>query len=253
MRLNAGVQGYRVESFEELGSTNDEAMARARAGEPGKLWIVAARQNAGRGRLGRVWSSPTGNLHTSLLLIDPAPPHVAPQLGFVAGVALIDAARDLTGAGARLKLKWPNDVLFDGGKLAGILLEATQLPGGAFACVVGIGVNCASCPEGLPYPASDLSTFGAAASRENLFSALATRFAATFETWNAGKRFSVIREAWLASAAGLGAEIEVGLPEKRLKGRFKTIDAQGRLVLEAEAGETNIEAGDIFPPNNAAG
>ena len=248
MKLSAAAasRGYRLESFAELASTNDEAMARARCGDPGKLWIVAARQSAGRGRLGRNWRSPPGNLYASLLLIDPAPPDIASQLGFVAGVALIEALREITGAGARLALKWPNDVLLDGGKLSGILLEATQLPGGAFACVVGIGVNCASHPTDLPYRASDLAAFGEPASRENLLTALADRFADQFDTWLGGAGFLSIRDAWLASAAGLGGAIVVLQGEKQASGRFHTIDSTGRLVLAGPTGETVIEAGDIL-------
>ena len=246
LRDETAARSWRLESFEELGSTNDDAMERGRAGDPGGLWIVAARQSAGRGRLGRVWSSPPGNLFASLLLVDPAPPDRAPQLGFVAGVALIEALREVAGAGDRVALKWPNDALFDGGKLAGIVLEASQLPGGAFACVVGVGVNCASHPAGLPYPASDLSEFGARASRENLFPAFADCFARWFDKWSGGDGFPLVREAWLASAAGLGAQIEVARGDGRLKGLFRTIDSRGRLVLDADAGETVIEAGDIF-------
>lgn len=221
-------------------------MARARAGDPGRLWLRARSQSEGRGRLGRAWTSLPGNLHASLLLLDPAPPDTAPQLGFVAGTALIEALREITGAGARLSLKWPNDALLDGAKLAGILLEATQLPGGAFACVAGIGVNCASHPQGLPYPAADLAAFGESACAENLFAALQTGFARWFEIWRGGAGFAQIREAWLASAAGLGGPIEIANGVRRVSGRFRTIDLRGRLVLDGDAGETVIETGDIF-------
>jgi BirA family biotin operon repressor/biotin-[acetyl-CoA-carboxylase] ligase len=246
VRLDAATSAYRHEAFDALGSTNDEAMARARAGDPGKLWITAAQQSAGRGRLGRTWQSPQGNLYASLLLVDAASPDRAPELGFVAGVALIDALRDITGARDRLKIKWPNDALLDGGKLAGLLLEATQLAGGAFACVIGIGVNCASCPADLPYAASNLAAFGPRASREKLFPALAAHLANRLDQWSRGEGFPAIRNAWLAVAAGVGEQIEVANGEKRLKGVFRTIDSKGRLVLGADAGETLVEAGDIF-------
>ena len=254
MRLPAAQAsiGYRLEAFDALGSTNDEAMARARAGDPGKLWITAARQSAGRGRLGRNWSSPEGNFYGSLLLVNPAPPDRAPELGFVAGVALIEALKEITGAGARLGLKWPNDVLLDRGKLAGILLEAAQLPNGSFACVAGFGVNCVSHPDGLPYRASDLTEFAIAASREKVFAALAAHFERLYVLWSGGENFSAIREAWLASATGLGAAIEVSNAGQRLSGRFRTIDARGRLLLDAVTGSHAIEAGDInFPIHSA--
>ena len=143
--------GYRHLAFDTLGSTNDEALSRARAGDPGKLWIVAGSQSRGRGRVGRSWSSPVGNLYASLLLVDPAEPRFAAELGFVAGLALARAVNRVAGRPDEVRIKWPNDLVRHGAKLAGVLVEGTQLPGGAFACVLGFGVNCASHPSGLPY------------------------------------------------------------------------------------------------------
>src|SRR3954464_9167454 len=141
--------GYRHLAYDALPSTSAEALAAARHGAPGGLWITAAIQTAGRGRRGRRWSTEPGNLAASLLLIDPAPPALAPTLSFVVAVALHRALVDLAGPQSfeRLALKWPNDVLVDGRKVAGILVEGENLPSGRMSVVAGIGINCASHPE----------------------------------------------------------------------------------------------------------
>ncbi len=184
-------QGYRLVVHDEIGSTNDEAVACARAGDPGKLWIVARAQTRGRGRQGRQWTSPPGNLYTSLLLLDAVPPPQAPELGFVVGIALARALRFLMAGDPRLRIKWPNDILFEGAKLAGILLESVRLADGRLACVIGIGVNCRSHPEETLYPATDLS---AAAGRdiapEAVFELLAGAMARQLGVWTKGAGFA---------------------------------------------------------------
>src|SRR3954467_5637060 len=145
--------GVRTIAYETLGSTNAEALARARAGERGPLWITAAAQSAGRGRRGNVWVSTPGNLFATLLLIPPSEPAVASQLSFVAALALHDAVAECAPQiGPLLKVKWPNDLLLGGAKLAGILIEAESDP--AYAVAIGIGVNCAAHPADTPYPAT---------------------------------------------------------------------------------------------------
>ncbi len=148
-------QGWRVVRFGTVDSTNEEARRRAHAGDPGRLWIVADEQTAGRGRRGRAWVSPKGNLHASVLMIDPCAPAVASQLGFVAGVALARAARDL--GATDTGLKWPNDLMYRGAKCAGILVEGIGLGAQRAACVAGIGVNCAYAPQDVGYATSCLS------------------------------------------------------------------------------------------------
>ncbi len=243
LAAEARARGYRIESYGALASTNDEAMRRAREGDPGKLWITAGEQSAGRGRLGRSWVSPPGNLHASLLLIDPAPAEVLPQLGFVCGVAIAEALGAL--AGDRIRLKWPNDALLDGAKLSGILLEAAQVQG-VSACVAGIGINCVAHPDGLSYPATDLQRSGFDADAARIFAALSQTLALWLERWDRGREFATIRAAWLDHAAGLGEVIEVATPRGRLRGLFRTLDAQGRLELETPEGRVAIEAGDVF-------
>jgi len=238
-------QGYRLEHFSTLDSTNSEAMRRARDGAPGRLWLTAATQTAGRGRLARVWASPYGNLHASLLLVDEVKAQDAPQLGFVAGVALRRAVAAHVGDGAAIKLKWPNDLLAGRAKVAGILLEGAMMTDGAFACVVGFGVNCAAHPTDAPYAVTDLAALGAPAESADILTELSNAFAQWFETWRQPDGFCRVREAWLEGAAGLGERLEVRSGEGTMAGVFRTIDGAGRLVLEVEGRECAISAGDV--------
>lgn len=234
--------GYRWEAHTKLASTNDEAMSRAKAGDPGHLWITADEQSAGRGRLGRTWVSRPGNLFASLLLSDPCPMQAAPKLGFVAGVAVANALSKFVGP--RIKLKWPNDAVIDGAKLSGLLLEATQI-NGHLACVIGIGINCAHHPDDLPYAATDLATLGVSANANQVFLALAQELALALSRFDEGRGFAQIRQDWLAHAAGLGDTITVSGRDMR-QGLFKGLDDEGRLLLQTAQGLDVIEAGDVF-------
>jgi BirA family transcriptional regulator, biotin operon repressor / biotin---[acetyl-CoA-carboxylase] ligase len=239
--------GYRLVVHREIGSSNDEAMQVARRGEAGNLWIIAEQQTKGRGRQGRQWTSPPGNLYASLLLIDPAPPQRAPELGFVAGVALAHALRPLVARDARVRIKWPNDIVFDGAKLAGILLESMRLADGRLACVIGIGVNCQSSPNDLPYRTAALSDLVAMpVSPADVFLGLSAQMVAWGKVWASGAGFAQIRSEWLALAAGIGTKIKVNLPTRVLEGTFQTIDAAGRLMLDSEGAAIAVEAGDVF-------
>ncbi len=245
--------GWRVARFARLGSTNEEARRRALAGDPGRLWIVAGEQSQGRGRHGRAWSSPPGNLYASALLVDPCEAAVAPQIGFVAGVALVQAAEDLGGAG--VALKWPNDLLWNGAKLAGLLVEGVSAPRRGFACIVGVGVNCASSPQGLAYAATDLgAALQRAVSPQALFARLAARFHQAIGLWSRGAGFAEIRARWLRSAAGLGGPIRVAGARGTREGLFAGLDADGRLLLQTAGAVETIEAADLFlvPPDGAA-
>ncbi len=244
---------YRRVALETVVSTNDEAMARLRAGELGGFVVTARAQTGGRGRQGRAWASPPGNLYLSLARCDPAPPALAPQLGFVAGVALAEALRARLQGDARLTLKWPNDILHDGSKLAGMLLESATLPGGTLGCVIGIGVNCRSHPDALAYPATDLCSAGDAdPDLDILLAQFLERFEIRLRLWDGGAGFAAVRRAWLAYAAGLGDRIAVATPRRRLDGIFRDLDATGRLLLDTADGMQAIEAGDVFFPALAA-
>lgn len=239
--------GYRLEEFEALGSTNDEAASRIMQGDPGRLWIVALEQTKGRGRFGRQWLSPPGNLYASLLLIDPAPPPISAQLGFVAGVALIGALRQVIGGDAPVKLKWPNDVLCGGAKLSGLLLEGASMANGLFGCVIGFGVNCLSSPTDAPYPTASLKSIGAeSCDRAALFAALSNHVVEALDLWARGENFAGVRAAWLENAGGIDGPVRVVRRGDSLDGRFRGIDAQGRMLLERQNGATEIiEAGDV--------
>ncbi len=240
-------QAYRLKHHAQLGSTNDEALSMAVGGDAGRLWVVADEQTKGRGRHGRHWSSPPGNLYASLLLIDPAPVHKAPELGFVAGVALLDALRGILGDDPALCIKWPNDILHGGAKLAGILLESTQLKGAGLACVIGIGVNCSSHPAPALYAATDLAEIGTLLGhREDVLLRLSECFVHWLDLWDQGRNFDAIRAEWLSHAGGLGMRISVSAPSGPCEGIFETIDANGRLILNVDGRMLTVEAGDVF-------
>jgi BirA family biotin operon repressor/biotin-[acetyl-CoA-carboxylase] ligase len=232
-------------ALETVGSTNAEALARARAGERGPLWITAETQTNGRGRSGRVWLSPHGNLYATLLLTEPCAPAQAPQLAFVSGLALYDAvahcAPELT---AKLALKWPNDLLLGGAKVAGILIESETVP--AFSVAIGIGVNCASHPGDTPYPAMDLRAAGADVAPKSLFQALSASMQQRLAQWRRGEGFAYIRAEWLSRAAGLGEPISVRLPDREFSGRFDGLDEAGRLLLDQAGQLVTVTAGDVF-------
>ncbi len=244
-REATGLAVARHKAYETLGSTNAEALALVRAGERGPLWITAKVQTAGRGRRGRAWVSPAGNLYATLLLTEPSPPAEAPQLSFVAALALHDAVSEVVPQLAPLlQVKWPNDLLLGGAKLAGILVEGDNEP--LFTVAIGIGVNCAGHPPETNYPATDLAAAGAEVSPERLFAALAHAMARRLAQWRAGIGFASIRADWLKRAAGLGQEIRVRLPQSELTGRFEGLDEAGRLLLAGPAGLTPIAAGEVF-------
>ncbi len=174
-------EGFRLHRFDTVGSTNDEAKALARAGAaPGTL-VWATEQTAGRGRRGRAWLSPPGNLYLSLVLRPDGAPSRAAQLGFVAALGLGDALAPLLGPALPLSYKWPNDLLVNGKKLAGILLESeTSAAGGVDFVVIGIGVNIRSMPDDVEFPATSLAAEGVAGVTPPL---LLAAFARHFDGW----------------------------------------------------------------------
>ena len=237
--------GVRHRAYDTLGSTNAEALALARAGERGPLWVSAERQTAGRGRRQSSWTSPPGNLYASLLLSEPAPQAVAPQLSFVAALALHDALCDCaTPLGPQFKLKWPNDLLLGRDKLAGILIEAESEP--SFVLVIGFGVNCVSHPVDTAFPAADLLAAGAVVAPTQLLAALAAAIQRRLAQWRVGDGFTAIRADWLQRAAGVGESIRVRLPERELTGRFRGLDEAGRLQVEQPDGVIAVTAGEVF-------
>ena len=238
---------YHLIRRDEVGSTNDEAKRLAYAQAPEGTLVWAASQNAGRGRRGRPWVSPPGNLYLSLLLRPVCPALQAAQLGFVTAHALGEALTPLLGR-APVTYKWPNDVLVSGHKIAGILLESEMSSGELVEFVIiGMGVNVAAAPEATEYPATSLRAERVSNVTPGL---LLAGFAHHFEYWYANWRtegFAPIRHAWLARAGGLGEPVQVRLEKATLLGRFLDLDEEGALVLEGEGGRRRIAAGEVFP------
>lgn len=248
-----------VRFFQEIDSTNAEALRALRAGVAGPLWFVAESQIAGRGRRGRSWVSEPGNLFATLLLTDPLPQAKAPQLSLVAAVALHDAVAQAQPALApRARLKWPNDLLIDGAKAAGILLEAGQGPDRA-GIAIGLGVNCAHHPALAGRVTADLGAAGSIVTPAALFAALARAMDRRLADWREGEGFATIREAWLAAAAHRGETVlaRIGLSDNaapnEISGVFEDLDAEGCLILRKDDGtRARITAADIFPLAEAA-
>ncbi|AMJ60049.1 biotin--[acetyl-CoA-carboxylase] ligase [Bosea sp. PAMC 26642] len=242
----ARASGYRLIIRDEVGSTMEEARRALDQSDAGKLWIVARSQNSGRGRHGRQWGSPPGNLYASLLLTAPCEPALAPQLGFVAGLALHDAAARMIGPSAPdLALKWPNDLLIGRAKTAGLLLEG-ESRGAVFSVVIGFGVNIASCPQDTPYPAAFLKEHQPQASVEAMLAALSDAWVARLDAWSQPGGFGSTRAAWLERAAFLGETITIRLGEGPVSGRFDGLDPSGRLELDTSEGRRLIDAGDLY-------
>ena len=244
MRLEpaAAAAGVRLLHHDQIDSTNAEALRLARAGERGPVWITADRQSAGRGRRGQAWVSGPGNLYATLLLSEPGPAEHAAELSFVAALATHDAiAGRIPGLAGRLKLKWPNDLLIDRNKCAGILVE-----GEGAAVAIGIGVNCAHHPRETTYPATDLAAAGVRATPERLFEVLSAAMLLRLAQWDRGRGFAAIREDWLRRAARLGEDIRITTEAGERSGRFETVDARGHLVLRQPDGSAEtIAAGDV--------
>jgi len=244
--------GYRLVAFDRIGSTNAEALTRVRAGERGRCWFVTTEQTAGRGRRQRAWIAPRGNLACSVLEILDVTPATAATLGFAAGLALESALRQvsleaaLRGGELAFTLKWPNDVLANGRKLSGILLEAEQGAGG-LAVVIGAGTNIVDAPTGTPTPATSLKALGIEVSAEDLFTALSDAWAEYIGIWDGGRGFGAIRKAWLVRAAGLGQPVAITTGDAIIEGTFDTIDEQGCMVVRTMEGRmVPITAGDVY-------
>lgn len=231
--------GWTLVALDSVGSTNDEAARLADAGAPEGTVVWSRQQTGGRGRRGRQWASPPGNLYSSTILRpDCAAPRAA-ELGFVAALAVAD----IVPPGRPLRVKWPNDVLVDGGKVAGILLESASGQTGQVQHVVaGIGVNVGFAPQ-LPEMRYRGAALGGSveAALETLTAALAARLA----EWRRDG-FATVRAAWLAKAGPLGAEVDVKLGEELVHGRFAGLDREGALLLETAAGPRKIVSGELL-------
>lgn len=237
-------------SLAEVDSTNAEAARLAAAGS-GPCWILAGRQTGGRGRRGRGWDSPRGNFHATLLTYPADPPATVALRSFAAALALREALVALTGQTGAFALKWPNDVLLNGGKLAGILLESAGKGDRVAHLAIGIGVNLVAAPDPADLepqaltPVSLLEATGQRIAPETLLSHLAPAFAA-WESRLTDEGFAPLREAWLAQAARRGETITARTQTETLTGTFEDIDQTGALILATARGRHAIPAADIY-------
>lgn len=243
-------EGYGRQVLDEVDSTLNEA-ARIAPTLAGPEWILALRQTAARGRRGRAWTNPEGNFSATLVLQLDGVPHQAALRSFVAALALFDACVAVTGRPEGFSLKWPNDVLLNGGKLAGILLESAGATGGTMPLFIGIGVNLAEAPPAdlvearALRPVSLAEETGVRVAPEEFLTELAAAFA-RYEAQFTTLGFAPIREAWLARAARLGQPVVARTGTSETHGTFETVDAEGQLVLMTAAGRVRIPAADVF-------
>lgn len=228
-----------------LDTVDSTSLDAARRAPNGPTWIMARQQTAAKGRRGRAWDMPPGNFAASLIWRPTGDSAHLALRSFTASLALYDALTDLGARG--LSLKWPNDVLLNERKLAGILLEAPS-PG---LLILGIGVNLMSAPTpaqvepGAVPPVSLLEATGLRLDPEPLLDALAPAFAAReaeLTTWG----FAPIRTAWMRHAARVGQKITARLPGERVDGVFTDVDDDGHLLLKTATGTRRITAGDVF-------
>jgi BirA family biotin operon repressor/biotin-[acetyl-CoA-carboxylase] ligase len=257
--------GVRLVELNAVGSTNEEA--RKRLNERGPLWITALSQTRGRGRMGRTWISPQGNLYASLVLHDPSGVEQAPELAFVAALAVRDAViAEAPALETKLSFKWPNDLLLADEKCAGILIEGEAQFSHTeefrrLSVIVGIGVNCMHHPptaspedatsliptDTASYPATDLFAHGADVTSAQLFRRLSATMVARIAQWNSGAGLPAILSDWLSAARGIGEPIIVRDLAREKHGRFTGLDDKGRLLLEVPGGAIEtIAAGDVF-------
>jgi len=242
--------GYRLEVNSPTNSTNTDVLARAQEGDRGHLWCVATEQTSGRGRHGRAWQTGPGNLAASVLVFTKATADRLATLGFVAGVALVRAlqsGRVFGGRQPEFTLKWPNDVLANGAKLAGILLETRQVADSGQAVAVGLGVNIVSAPEGVPYPTTATALLGGTGDAGVVLTALGDEWARQYARWDEGRGLENVLADWRSLAHGMGGPVGAQVKGQPVSGIFEDIDVTGRLLIRDGFGkQTAIGAGEVF-------
>lgn len=240
MVVGSGAVAILIRTVAETGSTNADMLALAVAGASEGSWLRAEGQTGGKGRQGRTWESPSGNFYGSTLVrLRPTDPPAA-TLALVAAVALEEAVRVFLPQGATIK--WPNDLLIEGAKLSGVLLERT-----GDAVVIGIGVNLAHHPDLAERPTTSLAAQGAPVDPATFAEVLADAFARKLSRWR-GEGFDTIRRRWLERAHPVGTALATHLPDgSKVTGLFDGLDAEGALVLKDASGTRRfIHAGDVF-------
>lgn len=230
---------FQVRHYDNIGSTNDEAQRLAADGAPHGTVVHADEQTSGRGRLSRRWLSPPGNLYLSIVLRPGAAAARTPEIGFVAALAVADAVDALLPRHARASLKWPNDVLVNDGKIAGILAEQA-----GDAIILGIGIDVLQAPGGVPHKVSSIVGCGGLATVDGARDRLLAALRNWLDVWE-HDGFAPIRMAWLARAHPAGSTLNVQLGDRFLNGRFAGLDDDGALLLDTPDGRSRIVAGDV--------
>jgi BirA family transcriptional regulator, biotin operon repressor / biotin---[acetyl-CoA-carboxylase] ligase len=236
----------RILELDVVDSTNAEAMRQASAGERGPIWITARRQTAGRGRSGRPWSAPQGNLAASYLFMPPCKPEQLHQLALLAGVAVHSAINRCAGqAIPGLRLKWPNDVMINRAKAGGILVETTTYSG-VMVAIIGIGINVAQAPVADGRATVCLAGHVPGLTAPRVRAAIDAALPHWLGLWQGGVGFDAVRRAWLARAGAVGEAISVNAGHERIEGSFLGIDDGGALLLrEAQGVIRRLTYGDV--------
>jgi BirA family biotin operon repressor/biotin-[acetyl-CoA-carboxylase] ligase len=232
--------GHPVLHFERIDSTNSEARRLAEQDEYGPLWLVADRQDGGRGRLGRTWVSEPGNLYATFLFPISAGPEIAAQAGLVAAVA-VQAAVSRLRPDLAVRIKWPNDLLIGGAKVCGILSEVVGTAPTRIA--LGCGINVAHAPTDTPYPATAL---GPRCTVESVFEELDSSLSNCLKIWDEGQGFGAIRAAWSAAALGIGGQVAASIAGEATSGIFAGIAPDGALLLQTGDGRLRpVHSGEV--------
>lgn len=232
--------GFSLVVLDEAGSTNDEAARLAASGAAEFTIVQALRQTSARGRQGRPWAAPVGNLYFSMVLRPMRPLAEIAQVSLVAGLALVEAVVELIGIRADVAIKWPNDLLIDNAKSAGLLLEAQN-----GVVILGIGVNVASHPPETPYPATHVGAYRAEITPAIVLSRFCRSFGLLYGRWQQ-EGLAPLREAWMARAWRLGEEVRLRPSGEMIHGRFLGIDEGGAMLLELDDGVRRFTAGEMF-------
>lgn len=250
-------QGYNLVCLDHIDSTNAEALRRAEKGQSKPLWILAKHQSEGRGRRGRKWITAPGNLFATLLLNWSGPREQLSELSFVAAVSCAEMLESLienSHCEAKVSLKWPNDILLNGAKVGGILIETSPINEGNIAIAIGIGINVANHPtEALAYPTTDFAQAGLKVTSSEVFEKMAVKFDHYFHQWQQTSGFATIKQRWLKFGPTIGQQLGVNTGMEVITGEFIGLQDHGELqLLLADGSQHIIVAGDIVADKHLA-
>lgn len=231
------LRNYNLLTFEQVDSTNEECKRLARSGASGNFIVYSDYQTSGRGQKGRPWSSLPGNLHLSLLLESDKDLKKLTNLAFLTSVAIAEIIESIAPASSKIELKWPNDVLIDGKKVAGILMESLKVSGKQFM-IIGMGVNILHTPDVPERAVTSLAEeFGYTEDPQEFMVKLVNHFDDAYLRWQADEDFAIIRREWLARAFALNEVVTIDRGQQRISGLFRGIDEAGGIVIELASGE----------------